>query len=73
MYLATGENFADALAGSALAAGQGVPLYVSRTACIPENVYESIVALGTETIVLLGGPAALSTDVANLELCAGVN
>lgn len=73
VYLATGENFADALAGSALAAGQGVPLYVSRTACIPENVYESIVALGTETIVLLGGPAALSTDVADLELCAGVN
>ncbi|MBU1250115.1 cell wall-binding repeat-containing protein [Chryseoglobus sp. 28M-23] len=73
VYLATGESFADALAGSALAAGQGVPLYVSRTACIPENVYESIVALGAETIVLLGGPAALSTDVANLELCAGVN
>ena len=73
VYLATGESFADALAGSALAAGQGVPLYVSRTACIPENVYESIVALGAETIVLLGGPAALSTDVANLELCAGAN
>ncbi|MER3390336.1 MAG: cell wall-binding repeat-containing protein [Microcella sp.] len=68
-YLATGENFADALAGSALAAGQGVPLYVSRTACIPESVYASIVGLGVETIVLLGGPAALSTEVADLELC----
>ena len=73
VYLATGENFADALAGSALAAGQGAPLYVSRTACIPDAVYESIVALGAETVVLLGGPVALSSAVADLELCSTVD
>ncbi|MDO9589793.1 MAG: cell wall-binding repeat-containing protein, partial [Microcella sp.] len=68
-YLATGQGFADALAGGALAANQGVPLYISLRACLDADVLQSMVDLGVTNIVLLGGLPALSLDVENLVLC----
>ncbi len=68
-YLATGQGFADALAGGALAANQGVPLYISLRDCLDADVLQSMVDLGVTNIVLLGGLPALSLDVENLVLC----
>lgn len=70
-FLATGEGFADALTGAAMAAAFGNPLYTSPTACLPAATLGSIVQLGTTTIVLLGGTGVLSLAVENLDLCAG--
>lgn len=71
VFLATGEGFADALTGAAMAAVFGNPLYTSPTACLPAATLGSIEGLGATTIVLLGGPGALSFAVGNLTLCGG--
>ena len=70
-FLATGEGFADALTGAAMAAVFGNPLYTSPQACLPAATLGSIEGLGVGTLVLLGGTAALSTAVENLDLCNG--
>ncbi|TPX02856.1 hypothetical protein FJ656_20225, partial [Schumannella luteola] len=69
-FIATGLKFPDALAGGALAAKYGAPLYVTRDTCIPGSVLDSLAGLEIEKVYLLGGPASLSTDVADLERCS---
>ena len=70
-FLATGEGFADALTGAAMAATFGNPLYTSPTACMPAATLGSIEGLGVGTLVLLGGTGSLSIAVENLDLCDG--
>jgi putative cell wall-binding protein len=69
-YLATGVSFPDALAGAAAAGFTKSPLYVSFTDCVPLAVKSSIIAKGATTVVLLGGQAALSQNVAKLGTCS---
>ncbi len=58
------DDYADGLTGGPLAAGLGGPLLLSdRDALSPEAAQE-IQRLGVETVVLLGGEAALSAQVA---------
>jgi putative cell wall-binding protein len=68
-YLASGLNFPDALAGSALAGLTRAPLYVVPPTCVPQDVLNQLQALSVTKVVLLGGPAALNSSVANLESC----
>ena len=68
-YLATGISFPDALAGAAAAGATTSPLYVSFSDCVPPAVKSSIIAKGASNVVLLGGPVALSLNVANLVTC----
>ena len=70
-FLATGEGFADALTGAAMAAAFGNPLYTSPKACLPAATLGSIEGLRVGTLVLLGGTGVLSTAVENLDLCGG--
>ncbi|MDH6180305.1 putative cell wall-binding protein [Microbacteriaceae bacterium SG_E_30_P1] len=70
VFLATGSNFPDALAGSAWAAKQPAPLYVVRPNCVPQAVLNSISSLAPTNIVLLGGPATLTPAVEDLTPCA---
>ncbi|MET4640083.1 cell wall-binding repeat-containing protein [Mycetocola sp. 2940] len=69
VYFATGSGFADALAGAALAARDGAPLYVVPSDCVPSYVPTDLQALGTTQRVLLGSTAALSDAVGNLTVC----
>ncbi|MEQ1735693.1 MAG: cell wall-binding repeat-containing protein [Rhodoglobus sp.] len=69
VYLASGANFPDALAGAALAGGAGMPLFLASPGCIPESVSRAITALRPTQIVLLGGPASLSAAVASYQRC----
>jgi putative cell wall-binding protein len=69
VYLATGEGFADALAGAALAGRDGAPLFISPGNCIPQGVLTAMNSLGTSKLVLLGGTGVLSANVANLVAC----
>jgi putative cell wall-binding protein len=63
VYIATGANFPDALAGAAVAGGQNAPLYVVRGTCFPKNVLQDIVDSGATKVVLLGGAAVLSPNL----------
>jgi len=70
VFLSTGLNFPDALAGSAWAAKQDSPLYTVSTDCIPPKVLADIKTLKPDNLVLLGGTPSLSEAVANLTPCA---
>lgn len=69
VYLATGLNFPDALAGAALAGKQGAPVYMVRQDCVPVDVLSDIAKMGTTSVTLLGGTATLSANVESLTGC----
>ena len=70
VYLAVGTNYADALAGGALAAATDSPLFIVQSNCVPKSVRNQIVSMSPSTIVLLGSTGALSNAVASLTECA---
>jgi putative cell wall-binding protein len=69
VYLATGYNFPDALAGAALAGKEAAPMYSVKSTCVPQYVLDDIVALGAAIVTLLGGPGALTKAVSELTPC----
>ncbi|MDH6182310.1 putative cell wall-binding protein [Microbacteriaceae bacterium SG_E_30_P1] len=68
-YLASGQNFPDALAGAALAGYQSVPLYLSAANCVPVSTSRGMTAAGIRSVTLLGGTATLSPAVASFTHC----
>ncbi|WP_421381925.1 cell wall-binding repeat-containing protein [Bacillus salacetis] len=62
-FLATGENFADALSGSVLAAFLYEPILLVKTHEIPQVTKEYLVEKGTYDYTILGGESALSFGV----------
>jgi putative cell wall-binding protein/endo-1,4-beta-D-glucanase Y len=65
-YVASGEVFPDALAGSAAAGAEGAPVLLTQKNAVPTSVADELRRLAPARIVLLGGPntvsaAALST------------
>ncbi|MFE6967412.1 cell wall-binding repeat-containing protein [Agromyces sp. NPDC057679] len=71
-FLATGTDFADALAGAALAGGVGAPLYLTQQACIPHPVWVALNQLAPATRVIIGGAAVVGDSVAANTACAMV-
>jgi len=69
VYVASGADFPDALAGSAIAAAKKSPLYVVMPTCVPRNIGQDLLALGTRSIVLIGGTDALAATTAVLAQC----
>ncbi|WP_306232962.1 cell wall-binding repeat-containing protein [Agrococcus beijingensis] len=69
-YLASGLNFPDALAGSAVAGAQGAPLLISQPGCVPERVLTELERLQPASVTLLGGEPSLSAGVAWLRSCS---
>lgn len=69
VLLSTGSNFPDALAGSAWAAKNGLPVFLVNTNCIPQGVLADIEALGATKVTLLGGIPSLSTAVEEFTAC----
>ncbi|MBF4572658.1 cell wall-binding repeat-containing protein [Herbiconiux sp. VKM Ac-1786] len=70
VYLATGLNFPDALAGGVLAGLRDAPLYVVPGTCVPRGVLAGIAELGATDVVLLGGGTALTPAVEQLAPCS---
>lgn len=69
MYLASGELFPDALAASAVAGMQRVPLYLTGPSCVVQDVYRDHIRLGEPPVVLLGGFPALRGAVLEWAPC----
>jgi putative cell wall-binding protein len=63
VYVAAGTNFPDALAGSALAGSQGVPLLLSASTTVPDVTLSRLGAMDAASAVLLGGDLALQPIV----------
>jgi glucose/arabinose dehydrogenase/putative cell wall-binding protein len=64
VYLATGLNFPDGLAGGAAAGRADVPLLLVRTTDVPSVTGQAIVRLHPTRLILLGGTGAISSGVA---------
>jgi putative cell wall-binding protein len=62
VFVASGENYPDALAGAAAAKGEAPVLLVGRDG-IPPEVIAEIDRLGAQGIAILGGTAAVSSQV----------
>ncbi|WP_149084923.1 MULTISPECIES: cell wall-binding repeat-containing protein [Microbacterium] len=63
-FLATGQNFPDALAGAALAGRTKSPVYVTNAGCVPESAHLSLQRLGAPSTVALGGVAVVGAQAA---------
>ncbi len=64
VYIATGQNFPDALAGAALAGRDGAPLIlVPTTGTLPAVVTTELQRLNPTTIVIFGGTGAVSESI----------
>jgi putative cell wall-binding protein len=64
VYIASGENFPDALAGGPAAASQGEPLLlVPRTGTLPAGVANEIKRLAPSYITIFGGTGAVSAGM----------
>jgi putative cell wall-binding protein len=68
-YLASGENYPDALAGAPVAARAGAPLLLTGRDCVPASTRAELTRLGATNIVVLGGTSAVSEAAANLTAC----
>jgi putative cell wall-binding protein len=67
-YIASGSNYPDALAGAAAAGSMGGPVLLVHGTEIPAAVLTELARLEPKEIVVLGGTAAISSEVeANLE------
>jgi len=61
-YVATGTNFPDALGGGAAAGREGVPMLLANARGVPWPTGQELLRLGSTSVVLLGGPGALSAN-----------
>jgi putative cell wall-binding protein len=63
VYVATGMNFPDALAGTPAAGLDDAPLLLVSDVGIPDPVRDALEILSPARIVILGGTAAVSTTI----------
>jgi putative cell wall-binding protein len=63
VVIATGANWPDALGGSALAGAAKAPLLLTPRTSLPAGVRDEIIRLGASRAYILGGTAAVGTEV----------
>ena len=71
VYLATGADFPDALAGAAAATINSAPVLLVKKTCIPIAAYAQLERLRPNRVILLGGTGVLSDALLTLPVCAG--
>lgn len=64
VYLASGRDFPDALAGAAAAGAKDSPVLLARGSTLPDETASALARLRPSRIVVLGGSAVVSDDVA---------
>lgn len=69
VYLASGQNFPDALAIAAVAGAEKSPVLLTPPGCTNPFAEELVAGLAAERVVTIGGPAAVSENAATLNYC----
>lgn len=73
VYVATGQNYPDALAGSAAAGAEAGPVLLTRPDALPAATKAELQRLRPTRVVVLGGPVAVdAATFAAIEDAAGV-
>jgi putative cell wall-binding protein len=62
VFLATGQNFPDALAGVPAAGLGGAPLLLTQQTCLPPVAFVKLQQLNPGSVVLLGGPSVVAAS-----------
>lgn len=65
VYVATGENYPDALSAAPAAANAGAPMLLVPSGALPASVRNEIERLNPAEIVVVGGPSSVSPAVYN--------
>lgn len=71
VFLGSGEDFPDALAGGAAGGTLSAPVLLVRATAIPDAVTAELARLNPSLIVILGGETAVSAEVAEEALDYG--
>ncbi|MGM1030800.1 MAG: cell wall-binding repeat-containing protein [Actinomycetota bacterium] len=69
VYIASGETYADALAGAAAAGAEGAPMLLARRDCMPGVTLDALLELQPDRIILLGGEPTLGQATAAYTRC----
>lgn len=69
LFLATGANFPDALAGAALAGQLSAPLFITTADCVPPVIHIAINALGASKTIIMGGTGVVGNSAAGNQVC----
>lgn len=72
VFLATGNNYADAMSASAVAGKMNAPIVLCKDK-LDDQVLKTINSTGAKKIVILGGTGAVSTDVEKILKTKGLN
>jgi putative cell wall-binding protein len=70
VWMATGEDYPDALVGGVSAGIDGAPLVAVRPDCVPAVVMTEVDRMSPDTVMVLGGPSTVGDDAAGLTSCA---
>ncbi len=68
-YIATGANYPDALAASAVAAASNAPVVLSSRVCVRTGSLEHLVSSGLSRVIIVGGTPSLASTVAEYQTC----
>lgn len=63
-FVASGERFPDALTAVPVAASSQSPILLVEQGAVPTSTHDALAALGVERTVVVGGPVAVSDEVA---------
>jgi putative cell wall-binding protein len=63
VYVASGTEFPDALAGAAVAGATHSPLYLIPSTCLYTVMLQEMVDLGTKRMVILGGAGIIGSNI----------
>lgn len=64
VFLASGEDFPDALTAAAAAGVEGAPVLLTRAGALPDAAVVELQRLSPSTVYVIGGEDAISLDVA---------
>lgn len=71
--LAVGTNYPDAMAASAMAYNNHLPVLLTQTASLAPEAEAAIVNLGIKQVIVMGGPLAISNNVVTQLMGLGVS
>ncbi|HTC68379.1 MAG TPA: cell wall-binding repeat-containing protein, partial [Acidothermaceae bacterium] len=63
--LASGANYPDALSANYLAQGLGTRVLLTDPNVLPQPTYQALITAGIKTVYIVGGTAAVSSNVSN--------
>lgn len=68
-FVASGNDFPDALGAAPIAALQGAPLYLTDRSCMPRSLLAHLIDAGASSLVIVGGTGVVDQNAAAFRNC----